>query len=67
MGFVAVGELTLDDVVDNVPIRAGYEPEASTRSLYDERFAVVRDLHDRLGEPVSRLSHLLPHNDWSTS
>ena len=36
-------------------IRARYEPDPSTRRLWDERLDVFRDLHAALAEPVSRL------------
>lgn len=55
MAFVSTGQLTIDDLHDLVPVRARYEPEPSTRSLWDERLSVFRDLHSALAEPVSRL------------
>ena len=55
MAFLSTGQLTIDDLLALVRVRARYEPDPSTRSLYDDRLAVVRDLHAALAEPVSRL------------
>ena len=55
MAFMSTGQLTLDEVAALVPVRARYEPNPSTRHMWDERLQVFRDLHDVLAEPVSRL------------
>jgi xylulokinase len=55
MAFISTGQLTLDEVARLVPVRARYEPNPSTRDMWDERLQVFRDLHDVLAEPVSRL------------
>jgi xylulokinase len=55
MAFVSTGQLTIDDLPGLVPVRARYEPDPSTRRLWDERLDVFRDLHAALAEPVSRL------------
>jgi xylulokinase len=55
MAFVSTGQLTIDEVAQLVPVRARYEPDAASRSLWDDRLGVYRDLHDVLAEPVSRL------------
>jgi xylulokinase len=55
MAFVSTGQLTVDDLAALVPVRARYEPEATTRALWEERLGVVRELHAALAGPVSRL------------
>jgi xylulokinase len=55
MAFVSTGQLTVADLAGLVPVRARYEPDSSTRALWDERLGVFRDLHAALAEPVSRL------------
>ncbi len=55
MAFVSTGQLTIDDLAGLVPVRARYEPDRSTRALWDERLDVFQDLHAVLADPVSRL------------
>jgi xylulokinase len=55
LAYLSIGALTVDDLKDLIPIRRVYEPNPSTRALFDERLAIMRDLHDRLGEPTARL------------
>ena len=55
MAFISTGQLTLYEVAALVPVRARYEPEPSTRQMWDERLQIFRDLHDVVAEPVSRL------------
>jgi xylulokinase len=55
MAFVSTGQLTIDDLAGLVRVRRRYEPDLATRSLWDERLDVYRDLHVSLAEPVSRL------------
>ena len=55
MAFVSTGQLTISDLAGLVPVHARYDPDPSTRSLWDERLGVFRDLHAALAEPVSRL------------
>jgi xylulokinase len=55
MAFISTGQLTIDEVAKLVPVRARYEPNPSTRQMWDERLQVFRDLHAVLAEPVSRL------------
>jgi xylulokinase len=55
MAFVSTGQLRIDDLAGLVPVRARYEPDPSTRALWDERLEVFRDLHAVLADPVSRL------------
>jgi xylulokinase len=55
MAFISTGQLTIDEVAKLVPVRARYEPNPSTREMWNERLQVFRDLHAVLAEPVSRL------------
>ena len=55
MAFVSTGQMTIDDLAGLVPVRARYEPDPSTRALWEDRLGVFRDLHAALAEPVSRL------------
>ena len=56
MAFVSTDQLSIADLSALVPVRRRYEPDPVTRSLYDQRLDVVRELHATLGEPVSRLT-----------
>ena len=56
LGFLSLGELGIDDLAACVPIRRRFEPIPSHQALFDERILVYRDLHERLAEPVSRLT-----------
>ena len=55
MAFVSTGQLTLDEVAKLVPVHARYEPNPSTRPLWDDRLGVYLELHQLLAEPVSRI------------
>jgi xylulokinase len=55
MAFVSTGLLTLDEVAKLVPVHARYEPNPSTRQLWDDRLGVYVDMHRLLAEPVSRI------------
>jgi hypothetical protein len=55
MSFVSTGQLTLDEVAKLVPVHARYEPNPSTRQLWDDRLGVYLELHQLLAEPVSRI------------
>ncbi len=55
MAFVSTGQLTLDQVAELVPVHARYEPNPSTRQLWDDRLGVYLELHELLAEPVSRI------------
>ena len=55
MALVSTGHLTVDDLARLVSVRARYEPDSSSREMWDERVGVFRQLHAVLAEPVSRL------------
>jgi len=55
MAFASTGQLTIAEIAQLVPVRATYEPDPASRSLWDDRLGVYRDLHAVLAEPVSRL------------
>ena len=66
LGLLAIGALALGDLAALIPVRATYEPDPRTASLYTERLGVFRDLHGRLAEPSERLGaarHPDPHID----
>jgi xylulokinase len=55
MAFLSTCQLTLEEVAALVPVRARYEPDPSTRQMWDDRLGVYVDLHDVLAEPTSRI------------
>lgn len=62
MAFVSTGQLAVTDLPNLVPVRARYEPDPSTRGLWNERLDIFRHLHTVLAEPVSRLRN--PISEW---
>lgn len=59
LGFLSLGIIGLADLASCVPIRRIYEPSPSNSALFDERIDIYRDLHERLADPVSRLTRHL--------
>jgi hypothetical protein len=55
MAFVSTGQLTVEELAGLVRVRSRYEPDLATRSLWDDRLGVYRELHAVLAEPISRL------------
>jgi xylulokinase len=57
MAFIATGQIGVEDLPSFVRVRGRFDPDAATRTLWDDRLAVFRELHASLAEPVSRLRH----------
>ena len=56
LGFLSRGRIEVSDLESLVPIARRYDPSPSSAAMFDDRIGVYRDLHERLAEPVARLS-----------
>ncbi len=56
LGLLTLGRIAVGDLEALVPIARHYEPSSSSAALFDDRIGIYQDLHDRLAEPVRRLS-----------
>jgi xylulokinase len=66
LGFLSVGELSVDDLASCVPIRQRFEPASHHSALFNERIEIYKDLHERLSEPTSRINNSRSNNSRST-
>lgn len=56
IGAVGLGEITFNDVPQLVEFRRNYAPQSMNRGVYDERFAVFKDVYQHLKSVYKRLN-----------
>ncbi len=56
IGAVGLGEISFNDVPKLVRIKHAYTPQASTRSLYDERFEVFTSIYKQMKGVYQKLN-----------
>lgn len=56
IGAVGLGEISFNDVPKLVEFKRSYAPQSANRSVYDERFAVFKDVYQQMKSVYKRLN-----------